>query len=288
VSTELIGLVEKAIVAVRKSMAVIRDAQRYPSTVASEAKQGDHTFGLVTLTDKQSEQILHNELGGIPGTKFMGEEGTTSGEGDTTILVDPLDGTRPFALRLATSTVIVAAVRPRRGVVLCVIGEPSTGRIWSATEDTPTMLHIAEKPACSLKVWNGELTSPGSVFLDASSGFKRSGRQIMTDKQIHNLMVKLSQNARLLMTGSNGQHLALVANGSEYAAGQITTAVGGPWDIAGALLVERAGGYCRGFSIEAGALVEQNWRDIFKCDIMVSANSLKTVNRLVEFLLASL
>lgn len=282
------NFLERAIPAVHDAMEYIRAAQLFPSRVAAGVKHADGT--LVTATDKEAERVLHARLQGIQNTCFRGEEGTASGGGGYTIMVDPLDGTRAFALRLATSTVIAALTHPERGVVACVIGEPSTGRIWSATEDSPTRLYPNKESATPAQVWPGELDAQASVFMDVSHGFTRGPekRQILTDDQVHRLMVGVSKTCKLFMPGSNGLHFALVANGSDRMAGQITTAVGGPWDIAGVLLVLQAGGAARGFSVTDGKLTEQNPLHIEECDIMVSGNSVATVDRLVDLLLASL
>lgn len=281
----------KCLEAVVAGMRIIRDAQFMPQTSGeATVKGGDAT--IVTKTDKLVERVMHQILGGIQGTRFLGEEGESSGTGDLIIMVDPLDGTRPFAIRLATSTVIVAVVHPLRGVVLVVVGDPATGRIWSATENGHTTLSILNytkgkiRKSIPVNVWNGELGGKRQavVFTDHSLGFTRQGRQILADAQVALLLGMIPVQATLLMPGSNGMNFALVANGSEFAAGQITTAVGGPWDIAPVLLVLQAGGAARGFSVNNYVLKEENPRDVGACDIIVSGNSANTVDRLVGVL----
>lgn len=285
-------LLQEMVDAVWAGMLIVRENQRIPGNRA-QVKTTDGT--LVTPTDKEVEQILHRRLSGIPGVRFVGEEGTTSGDDEgLTLLIDPLDGTRAFALNLATSTVIAATLNTNGRLTSCVIGEPSTGRIWLATDDTQTELRFIDEVTrlitahYAVTVWPGELTSQASVLLDVSHGFSRSGRQIMTDRQVHRLMVGVASNAKLFMPGSNGLHFALVANGGQYAAGQITTAIGGPWDIAGALLVQQAGGQCRGFSMRDGQMAEKDPMLIQECDLMVSGNSPATVGRLVDLLYSSI
>lgn len=272
-------------------MTVIRTAQRGASASGATVKEADST--LVTTTDKDGERILHNRLGGILGVGFWGEEGSKTERGEYSIMVDPLDGTRAFALRIPTSTVIAALVHNVRGVVACVIGEAASGRIWSATEEGDVSFWTVDASGreCShygiCSVWKGPLTEQASLFLDVSHGFTRGEekRPILTHLQVHDLMVRMSSKSKLFMPGSNGLHFALVANGGDYCAGQITTAVGGPWDIAGVLLVQQAGGVARGFRIVKGVLEEvANPRDIVACDIMVSGNSQDTVNDLVLML----
>ena len=279
--------------AIFEAMGCIRAAQLSAPDGEVEIK-ADAT--LVTPTDKQSEAIFHHHLGAIPGMKFMGEEGTASGDGDDTMLADPLDGTRPFALRLATSVDIAAVVNTAGRVTHCVIGDPATGRIWAAAHDVPTYARVIDFPTGvmlshrTVRVWDGPLSEQASLFLDASNGFVRSKRQIMTDEQVRNLLVNMARRGRLCMTGSNGQHFALIANGGEYAAGLITTAMGGPWDVAGALLVTQAGGCVRSFKMlpEGVPVTLADPLNIMAADIVIAANSPDTAQRLVDLLHASL
>lgn len=166
--------------AVVAGMRLIREAQLTPQTTGSaKVKKGDLT--IVTPTDKQVEAVMHGLLRDIPGTRFVGEEGETSGEGDLVLMVDPLDGTRPFAIRLATSTVIATAVHPDRGVVIVVVGDPATGRIWTATEGQETDLSVYDFGSMTqtepkvTRVWSGSLGGKRQavVFTDHSLGFSR-------------------------------------------------------------------------------------------------------------------
>jgi fructose-1,6-bisphosphatase/inositol monophosphatase family enzyme len=61
--------IQRIIEAVRKGMAVIREAQQRPRSGA-KVKPGDGS--LVTDTDKQVEKLLHECLKGIPDTRFLG------------------------------------------------------------------------------------------------------------------------------------------------------------------------------------------------------------------------
>lgn len=59
-------------------------------------------------------------------------------------------------------------------------------------------------------------------------------KQILNTKNQQALFASLIPVCKIQMPGSNGLNHALVANGGAYAAGAITTAIGGPWDVAGA------------------------------------------------------
>ena len=285
-------IMDPALLAVAEAMNIIRQAQQLGAPTRLQVKS-DAT--IVTPTDKQVEQFLHDRLRGLPNVgTFIGEEGAASnGEGELTLMVDPLDGTRAFACGLATSTIIVAATHPERGVVLCVVGEPSTGRIWSATEEDPTELRVTHfrgnalhmTSPVSVRVWDGDLGPRSVVLMDVSHGFQRGERQILRDSAVRAIMHSVSEKAILLMPGSNGLHFAMVANGGTGMAGQITTAVGGPWDIAGALLVQQAGGYATGWKVVGErALESRDPRHIHDCDIVVSGNNEGTVEQLIDCL----
>lgn len=280
--------VQEAIMAAMvAAMEAVREAQLYGGAQGVGIKAADET--LVTVTDKKVEVIICQCLAqSLPDIPILAEEGTSDCEASHAlrILVDPLDGTRAFSVGLATSTVIIAAIdQVSQHVVLCMVGEPATGRIWSATADTRTELQIwngvALSPARPVQVWQGALSQQATVLMDVSHGFKKEGRHILSTAQVQVLMCRVASETKLLMPGSNGLHLALMANGGTGLAAQITTAVGGPWDIAGVLLVQKAGGYARGFRAESGVLTEVDALRITACDILVTGNNPETVDHLV-------
>lgn len=284
-------LLQKMVEGTVAGMKIIRADQRRPQKPGTAAIKGDQT--IVTPTDKGVEKAIHAVLKDIPGTRFHGEEGTASGEGDITLMVDPLDGTRPFAIRLATSTVIVAAVKNSE-VVAVVVGDPATGRVWSTEKSKPTMVTVYnyeseqfDEPTM-VTVWEGGLggKKQAVVFTDHSLGFTRSGQRILTDEEVGKLLGRIPTQATLLMPGSNGMNFALVANGSEFMAGQITTAVGGAWDVAPVLLVLQAGGAARAFKKADEEFLEVDPLQIKQADLMVSGNSRETVDALVDLIFA--
>jgi fructose-1,6-bisphosphatase/inositol monophosphatase family enzyme len=113
--------------------------------------------------------------------------------------------------------------------------------------DVETGKSITEPVKCA--VWAGELCASSIVFIEASRGFKRDGRQIMDNEQVSRLNQFLQPSIDTQNYGSNGMHQALVANGGEYVTGAITTAMGGPWDALGAQLVLEAGGSALGLRV---------------------------------------
>lgn len=257
---------------------------------------------IVTPVDKKSEAIGKIELRDIPGTMLHGEETGESGDKDADIVIyfDPLDGSRPFAVGANTSTVIAAAYdKKKKKVIRCVVGDPIGGRIWEAEGKTKLQVTFittdgAKEATEERKVWNGDLSAKSVVFLDSYPGFKRNGKTILSIPELAKLHEVLTFGGykkaecqepwaltATLMLGSNGMHHALVANGGEFCAGAITTAIGGPWDVCPVLLVLAAGGAAKAFSVDNGNLVEKDPLDVTSYDVLITGNSQKTVDQLV-------
>ncbi len=195
----------------------------------------------VTQTDTRAEIEIMEELSGLDDFRFQGEEGTSEGTGERTIICDPLDGTRAFMVGAATSTVIIAIINAEGQVEFVAIGDPATERIWWADQEDKTVCVTGDgegEESIPCQVQDGSLSPYSVVFLDRNVGHHGT----MTDEQMSRFMVAISKRSRILMLGSNGMHQALVANGGAFAAAQITTGMSGPWDIAGVLLVLKAGG----------------------------------------------
>ncbi len=265
---------------------------------------------VVTAADEASEaDILADLEVTLPGIPVLGEESGLYGfDGTVTeytgryiVLVDPVDGTSPLALGGSTSTVAVSIYDLWQcQVVAAAIGCPATGKLFYshrganetflAVYDTATWEALWERERC--QVWGGLFNRRASVFLDISHGFEREDvltgqkRQTLSDGQVVSLMAGLSGAARLQMYGSNAFHQALVAGGGEYAAGSVTSAVGGPWDLAGALLVLEAGGVAQGFQLEWGgvALVTVDPLDALRCDMLITAHNSQTLEQLTNIL----
>lgn len=287
-TTMYASILSRVLSAVAEAMAMIRDGQLQGPLKHADVKDGDAT--LVTAMDHRVERFLRDKLRDLRNVCLIGAEESgyqrTATAGELLLLIDPLDGTRAFASGIATSTVIVAAVHPPRGVVLCVVGEPSTGRVWFATEEDQTrrwmMYGDATSPLVPVEVWNGELAPHRTVLMDMTGSSVRDRREVLDVRQAHELVRNVSSHAKVLVPGSNGLNFALVANGGTNLVGQISTAVGGAWDVAGLLLVLQAGGYVRAFRTQDRRLIERDPRHILRHDIVVSGNSRSTVDRLVD------
>jgi fructose-1,6-bisphosphatase/inositol monophosphatase family enzyme len=256
----------------------------------AEVKESDQT--LVTLADRQSGSAMRAVIQhALSDVAILGEDmNNLEQHGSTLIaLLDPLDGTRAFTNGLTTSTVIAGIYdTTTRRLLSCVIGEPISGRIWTSGQNQPTSLDLPDIPEQkTVKVWEGPLSMQSTVFIDLSHGFTSRGRQILTSDQIANLFTNLNQETVILMPGSNGLHQALVANGGEKLAGSVTTAIGGPWDVCGALLVLQAGGAAQGLSMSDDRLLTKvHPLDVLSYDMLVTGNSQTTVDTLVKIILA--
>lgn len=259
---------------------------------------------IVTATDLASEQaalaVLQREL---PGTELLAEEGGKIGRfnrasakisgQDICILVDALDGSKPFA-NGGSPTVIEAVYDTQQQLVIgCMIGEPATGRIWSAFEgeDGAFLENISGfsylKPKTPITVWNGSFSPGATVYLDLYPNFKRKGA--LTNTEQSRLFASLfEQGIYISMLGTNGLHQALVANGAEGVIGSITVTKGGDWDLAGGYLVQKAGGAAMGISVydTHGHLRSEYAPCVNRCDFLVTGTNRETADRLSHMLFA--
>ena len=269
--------------ALKKSMEVVRRSQLVGTQYLKNSEKNDGT--IVSITDKKSGQAGRDILKKIPGVKIRDEEGQLTGKGDLIIYLDPVDGTRPLTIGAVTSTVIIAVYEEEtKKVIACFVGEPISGRVWYATKYTKTILILpTQKRARTVKVWNGTLSNKSGIFADFYPGFKKEGKVVFTNEELTLLQGQLNNFTGTVMFGSNGAHHALVANGGQYAAGAITTAIGGAWDVCPVLLVLQAGGYAAAFSVdENGKLIEEGPLKVANYDILVTANNEETLKALVN------
>jgi fructose-1,6-bisphosphatase/inositol monophosphatase family enzyme len=239
---------------------------------------------IITTADKDSDAAGKAVLIKIPGIRVHGEESGADGSNEIgiTLYLDGLDGSMPFAIGAGTSTVIVAATDKTGRVIHCLVGEPSSARVWAGGIDEPTKMwyvdgiYGGEEDLCRrVHVGDAPLSGKTRVLIDSYPGFTRGGRTILTTAELDKLHAKIQSVSGLMMLGSNGMHHALVASGggkSQPAA--ITTAIGGPWDVAPVLLVLQAGGSARAFHVsdETGKLEERDPLQIADYDIVVSGN----------------
>jgi len=285
-------IIDAMLNAVVASMKVVR--QKQGGGIKAEVKRDK---SLLTATDKESESAgvaaLLESLSGEIG--IQAEERGKVRAGNGKVLFDPLDGTKPFVIGALTSTVIAAFYdETKKQVTACVVGEPASGRVWVAEAEKGAHMRKFDfateqlGPEVPVRVAPQlPLQSGATVFLDLYPGFTRKDCRVFSNEESAKLFAALFGKYGVTMLGSNGIHHALVANGAEGVAGAITTAIGGPWDVAPALLVLLAGGFARAFSVESdGSLKEQDPLDVFSYHFLVTGNTKETVDELSAALLS--
>lgn len=283
--------------AVIASADVIRKGWRL-SGVSSEDKP-DGT--IVTVVDRASQEAAHRFLKAT-GQGLWYEEGfcTPALDKEFQILLDPLDGTNAFKNGATTSTACAALYETaRKRVVACVVIEPASGRLWVSAERLGTWrcwLPEGEYPSVEellagaerCTVWDGKLSSKSMVYTDCTRGFTKEWYPPIPDEVWAGFLPKLFLTSRFQMYGTNCGHHALVANGGEGVAAAITTAIGGPWDVAPVHLVLEAGGAARAISTLRGRVREIDPLRVDAYSMVVSGNSHATVNTLTELLMEHL
>lgn len=261
---------------------------------------------LLALADIASERAGLNWLSDIAvhaeesGKLPLAKGSILAGGGKYTVLFDPLDGTRPFVCGAPTSTVIIGLYdNTIKQVVGCFVGIPANQYFWQAMEGSKNLK--AGTSFCFAHflplvdgyhqfprhVWKGSLNPKSTVYLDLYPGFTRVGCKTLSVEEQSKLFNGIhGKVSAVSMMGSNGLHHALVANGGEGVAGAITTALGGPWDVAPVALVLASGGAARAFSRgDDGVWVDRDPRDVYSYDFLVTGNSLYTVETLSQILL---
>lgn len=199
-----------------------------PETLQTQQKAG--FFDIVTASDKAAERAACDTIwSGMPQSRILGEEGGWQGEGQTTWIIDPIDGTSNFASGLPFFSVSIAAYHA---------GKPVCGIVYDPIREE---LFMASGGRLTL---NGDLVRPflrGRTDRDVellTNAPYEGERPSRTAQEAHADLVNSFRAVRRL--GSCALHLAYVAVGR--------VAVGyeskfNAWDIAaGIQLVEAAGG----------------------------------------------
>jgi fructose-1,6-bisphosphatase/inositol monophosphatase family enzyme len=256
-------------------------------------KQGDGQNTVVTKWDKVSEAAILAELKNSPYDVWSEEFGFVDqggGQLDLVYLVDPLDGSKPFAIGAPTSTVSVALYNSKRKtVVACVVGEPATGKVMFAEEGSGTFVFYRSGDlksdllgASQVQTWSGKLGSGSVVLVDCYHGFALKDHPVTSPATWGRLMAALNNIGITYAMGTNCGHYALLALGRNSVAGVITTCRGGPHDITPGLLVSEAGGIVQSFSNKAGTLREVGPLAVMDANFMIGANDAMTAQRLVK------
>lgn len=290
--------------ALSESSRYIRDAILGNVDLSEFLIKGDRTA--VTIVDEKSQKIAIPIIQrGFPEYGIRAEEGKGFfGNPDSPIrlMLDPLDGTGGFLIGGPTPTVIFGAYdRGIKQVAAVATMEPTTGRFWFSAKGEGAYRNRfdynknewIDQDSRGQKVHVSNAKMEGAhVLVDVDHTFSRklpdgslrkilsqAGRRILSDR-IENA------GAKTASFYTNGGHYALVANGNPTLAGCVTTAVGGPYDIAGIRHVLEAGGDARGYRIkerEGTRLIEGIGEDIELADFAIAANSEKNMGLLEVF-----
>ncbi len=266
--------------AASRAMDIVRQAQ---GGVAGDASIWNPNLTEATSTNKLAEAAALEILQALED------------QNEFRFKVDALDGSLPFASGASTSTVIIAGTCIATGEVeFCAVGEPSKGRLWYAEKGMGTILYPMLYTLDSyvpVKVWNGVWNGVSNevikrrniVYLDLYAGFSRPDVRLLDDAECGQLFKRVFGSTIVVqMLGSNGMHHALVANGGEGATAAITTAMGGPWDVAPVLLVLEAGGFAQAFEVDqkTGVLIERNPLETGTYHFLVTGYSEYVVSKL--------
>lgn len=209
--------------------AIARDAflNADPAALATEQKAG--FFDIVTVTDKAAEAEASLIIWGrLPQSRILGEETGWQGEGPTSWIIDPIDGTSNFASGLPFFSVSIGAYHDGRPVC-AVIYDPIRDEMFVA-EDGRLTLNGAPVPAY------GKGLSDREVELLTNAPYEGARPAAATLAGFAEVVDSFRAVRRL---GSCALHLAYVAAGrvaicyeSKFSA----------WDIAAGLQLVRAAG----------------------------------------------
>ncbi|MGN7192189.1 MULTISPECIES: inositol monophosphatase [unclassified Curtobacterium] len=209
----------------------------FRSDVVVDTKRDAHD--VVTEHDRAAERALTAFLtAAVPGSTVLGEEGTTGpapAGARVRWIVDPIDGTANFARGLAYWCVSIAA-EVDGTVAAGVVHDPVADHVFSADDGGAWLdgrpVRSASAPAASATVLTSFPVQQDLELLGETAAFDLLRDLTLRYRHHHS-------------TGSGALNLVHVAAGwSDVTMGFATH----PWDVAaGALVLERAGGWFRGF-----------------------------------------
>lgn len=117
----------------------------------SKNSTGDVSGDIVTRLDRETEELLAQRLGAFdPSIGFRGEESGIRTDGETTWLVDPIDGTNHFVRGLPFCTTMIALIEDGQ-VVLSVINDFVRGEMYWAILGHGAFcngepIHVSQRP----------------------------------------------------------------------------------------------------------------------------------------------
>lgn len=262
-------------------------------------EKGDKTA--VTVVDRESQKMAYPIIEKYLGNYRLNQEEANKESGNLNsniaIYHDPLDGTGGFLIGGPTPTVILAAYDSiQKDILACATMEPITGRFWFSSAGEGAWLNKFDyhkklwesKDGKQIHVNNYDISKNSHVLVDVNHAFSRLGgkRKILSKKGRRELTNKIEEmGAKEASFYTNGGHYALVATGRPTIVGNITTAIGGPFDIAGLLHVLEAGGKGNCYRLvdnEESRVLENIYHDIENADLVITGNSLYTLAKLKQ------
>jgi len=226
-STEISYLLETAVVAARLAGQRALEELRFVHMTQKDADE------LVTQADPICQKIIVDHIKeNYPDHGFLGEEGhggkmfklAPRGEQGIWWVIDPIDGTNNFANGLLCFSVSIAALQEGEPIV-GVVFEPATDSMFTAAAGMEAQMNGSR-----IQVNQQELNRFACFGIESylTAEFAKPYQAIMT-------------KTRFRCLGSTALHLAYVAKGAMVGSVTVRSRL---WDIAaGALLVERAGGF---------------------------------------------
>lgn len=195
---------------------------------------------LVTAADLESEAVITNYLREkIPRASVICEEGTTQTGAETTIYVDPLDGTTNFVQKFPVFAVSIGCVESgndRANLQWGVVWNPVSNDLYYAAKNCGSFRN-GERIRCSDK----------SKLSDAmlATGFPRRFHDELP-AYLTEFADIFPQCRAIRRAGSAALDLCWTAQGIFDGFWEHRLS---PWDVAaGAIIVEEAGGMCSDFS----------------------------------------
>ena len=216
-----------------------------PATLQTQQKAG--FFDIVTACDKAAEKAACETIWSrLPASRILGEEGGWQGEGETTWIIDPIDGTSNFASGLPFFCVSIAAYHA--GKPVCgVVYDPMREELFTAEGGRLALNGAAVEPFA-----RGRTDREVELLTNAPYEGARPSRAA---QEAHADLVNSFRAVRRL--GSCALHLAYVAVGRVAVAYESKF---NAWDIAaGVQLVEAAGGLVVAQDADGGSVAPADY-----------------------------
>jgi len=236
---ELLFALDLADIADRVSLAGFRSSDLQVST------KPDMTP--VSQADQDVERLLRNHIAGHrPGHAVVGEEFGTSGSGEWTWIIDPIDSTKNYVRGIPVFATLIALTRAGRAEVGMVTAPAMDRRWWAARGHGAFMNGDRIRVSAVSRVADAQLSINSLLDFD-QHGFGDGGRM-------------LSERCwRTRGFGDFWSHVLVAEGGVDIAAEPVVSA----WDLAALqVIIEEAGGRFTDFggrnTYEGGSAISTN------------------------------